>query len=128
MNILDVMTKEDLKKRPEIRDGRNYGGYNLRAGFIKVHGRAMGGFAKPMIFDRKRVEAYLDEFFGQAERERAEKAEKAAQIKNAVDAAISNVRFMKAINSGPGKMMGKGGRVRKDEGRGTPDNNLRGRA
>lgn len=113
MNILDVMTKKDLMKPPEIRTDRNYGGYNLTAYFIKMHGRAMGGFAKPMIFDRNRVEAYLDDLFGQAERIRAEQAERDGQIKRSVDDAIARVRSLTAVKTtGPGQMLGRGGRVR----------------
>lgn len=113
MNILDVITKEDLMKPPDIRDDRNYGGYNLKSYFIKVHGRAMGGLGKPMIFDRNRVEAYLDGLFGKAEIERADRAEAIADTKKFIDQAVARVMTKATITTiGSGQMRGRGGRVR----------------
>lgn len=113
MNILCVMTKKDLMKPPDIHDGRNYGGYNLTAYFIKIHGRAMGGFSKPMIFDRNRVETYLDGLFGQAEQLRAEGKERESLVQAAVDTAIERARSMTAVKRvGPGQMQLRGGRQR----------------
>ena len=113
MNVLDVMTKEDLMKAPDIRSDRNYGGYNLKPFFIKVHGRAMGGLGKPMIFDRNRVEAYLDALFGQAELARADRAEAVADTKKFIDQAVARVMPKATVTTiGSGQMRGRGGRVR----------------
>lgn len=112
MNILDVMTKKDLMKAPEIRGDRNYGGYNLTAYFIKVHGRAMSGLGKPMIFDRNRVEAYLNKLFGKA-LERADRAEVVADTKRFIDQAVARVMPKVTVTTiGSGQMRGRGGRVR----------------
>ncbi len=112
MNLLDVVTKKDLMKPSEIRDGRNYGGYNLKPHFIKMHGRLMGGIGKPMIFDRNRVEAYLDRLFGQQEHARSINKERDGVIKIAIDRAIDVVRRdAHSINpSREIKILGNGGR------------------
>lgn len=95
-------------KPPDIRDGRNYGGYNLTAHFIKQHGREMGREGRR--WSRDVVEAYLDNLFRQRERERQQRADKAAAIETAIAQAAARTKSASVIDIKCGEIAGRGGR------------------
>lgn len=97
MKTLDMITKQQLKDE-----------YHLSAAYIQKHGREMGGFSKPMIFDRELVELHIRE---KAWQDRLKKEAKddlqrrlAADLEKAIRQSQTRLRVL------PDKMSGRGGK------------------
>ena len=106
--MLDTMTKADLMKASNIRDGRNFGGYNLSAYYIRTHWREMGGYSKPLLFDRELVELHLLEKFWQDRLKAEAKTAKVTDMRAFVLQKVSEIQRASSLPGEVGKIMGKG--------------------
>lgn len=97
MIVLDIITKETLMSPPDIREGRNIGGYNLTEYFLRVHGKNMG--RRHGRWSRENVEKYLIDLFAQESRERERKEAESAALKAHLSAAIARSQQIAHISA-----------------------------
>ena len=96
---LDILTKEELKVE-----------YKLTDGYLRIHGRAMGGHGKPMIFDRELVELYLrEQIWGERLEEEAKKAA-AEDLKAFIEGKVRSIQSAATAKAVSGEMKGRGGK------------------
>jgi hypothetical protein len=99
MKLLDMLDKDDLKRE-----------YKLAGAFIKRHTREMGGFGKPLTFERSRVEAFLQQVMD-------ERQAPVKPVQSIPDIGMMRRQVVGGPDefipvSAPGRILGKGGKGR----------------
>ncbi len=107
MKTIEVLLKADMK-----RD------YKCTVWFLRQHGKAMGGYGKPMRWHRDVVERYLADIATAQERKRKEADQLLEAQKQFINGLIRKTKDADSASTiGPGRMgsiMGRGGKGRKE--------------
>jgi hypothetical protein len=103
MKTIDVLFAEDMK--------RDYG---CSPYFLRQHGRAMGGYGKPMRWHRDVVERYLVALATAAERKRIDAKEMVRAAKDFIDSRVCSIKSAASASGQVGQIKVRGGKGRRE--------------